>query len=218
VIITLAGPGRRAAGFVLDVLLFAVTLGAGWLAWSIWLWSSGRTPAKQILGMRVVDGISGEPVGWRRMALRQVVYAIGIAGLFGAATVGVGWAISAVFVLSPTRQALWDRLAFTTVARNGVPPSIPGSEAAADTVQLDPAPEEDTVMITPARVQEPSPTAAPTGTPIAAAPVETAIAAEPAGSPIAPEPTEAAIATEAAAAGAEKVRAAAKSASSEEAS
>ncbi|WP_169734252.1 RDD family protein [Hamadaea tsunoensis] len=141
-IIALAGPGRRAAGFFLDVLLFVVTLGVGWLIWSIWLWSSARTPGKQILRMRVVDGLTGEPVGWRRMALRQAVYGIGIAGLFGAATVGVGWAISAVFVLSPTRQALWDRLAFTTVALVPGPAANPATvanlaaEAAADTVPL----------------------------------------------------------------------------------
>lgn len=113
----LAGPGRRLAGFALELMLFALTLGVGWLAWSGYEWRHGRTPAKRLLGLRVVDAVSGEPAGLRAMALRQGVYGIGIVGLFGAVTLGLGWAIAAAFVLSPTRQAMWDRLAFTTVLR-----------------------------------------------------------------------------------------------------
>jgi hypothetical protein len=115
--LNLAGPGRRLIGFVLELGLFVVTLGIGWLAWSIVEWRHGRTPAKRLLRMRVVDAVSGEPVGPRVLALRQVVYALGIVGLFGAVTFGLGWAIAAAFVFSPTRQAMWDRLAFTTVLR-----------------------------------------------------------------------------------------------------
>lgn len=111
----LAGPGRRLLGFALEVLLFAVTLGVGWLIWSLYEWRRGRTPAKRLLRLRVVDAVSGEPAGLRVMALRQGVYGLGIVGLFGALTLGLGWAIAAAFVLSPTRQAMWDRLAFTTV-------------------------------------------------------------------------------------------------------
>lgn len=114
----LASPGRRLAGFALEVALFAVTLGVGWLAWSGYEWRHGRTPAKRLLGLRVVDAVSGEPAGPRVMALRQAVYCIGVVGLFGAVTLGLGWAIAAAFVLSPTRQAMWDRLAFTTVLRD----------------------------------------------------------------------------------------------------
>ncbi|NUT37173.1 MAG: hypothetical protein HOV79_29300 [Hamadaea sp.] len=111
----LAGPGRRFAGFLLEVVLCLVTLGVGWLAWSVAEWRHGRTPAKRILRLRVVDAVSAETAGWQTMALRQGAYAIGIVGLFGAVTLGLGWAVGAAFVLSPTRQAMWDRLAFTTV-------------------------------------------------------------------------------------------------------
>mgnify|MGYP003454464932 CR=1 FL=1 len=114
----LAGPGRRLIGFALELVLLVVTLGVGWLAWSGYEWRRGRTPAKRLLRMRVVDAVSGEPVGLPVMALRQGAYAIGIVGLFGAVTLGLGWAVAAAFVLSPTRQAMWDRLAFTTVLRD----------------------------------------------------------------------------------------------------
>jgi len=41
--------------------------------------------------------------------------------LFGAVTVGLGWAIGAVFVLSPSKQAMRDRLAFTAVVHEPSP-------------------------------------------------------------------------------------------------
>lgn len=113
----LAGPGRRLIGFALESLLFMLTLGLGWLVWSGYEWRRGCTPAKRLLRLRVVDAVSGEPVGLPVMALRQAAYGIGVVGLFGAATLGLGWALAAAFVFSPTRQTMWDRLAFTTVLR-----------------------------------------------------------------------------------------------------
>lgn len=128
--VPLAGLGRRFAGFGLELVLCVATLGVGWLGWSAYEWRFGRTPAKRLLGMTVVRPSTGEPVGWKAMALREVVYGIGIVGLFGAVTLGLGWAIGAAFVLSPSQQAMWDRLAFTTVVHR---PSAP--PAAADSAE-----------------------------------------------------------------------------------
>ena len=114
-VLPLAGLGRRLAGFALEALLFVLTLGVGWLGWSAYEWRFGRTPAKRLLRMTVVQTGTGQPAGWTAMALREVVYGIGIVGLFGAVTVGLGWAIGAAFALSPSKQAMWDRLAFTSV-------------------------------------------------------------------------------------------------------
>ena len=125
----LAGPGRRLAGFGLELVLCVATLGVGWLGWSAYEWRFGRTPAKRLLRMTVVDTATGEPAGWKAMALREAVYGIGIVGLFGAVTLGLGWAIGAAFVLSPSKQAMWDRLAFTAVVHT--PPS--GAEPAEST-------------------------------------------------------------------------------------
>ncbi len=44
-------PARRIS---LDTLLLIVTLGVGWLIWSIVVWGRGQSPGKQILGMRVL--------------------------------------------------------------------------------------------------------------------------------------------------------------------
>jgi len=59
----LAGLGRRLAGFALELALCAVTLGIGWLGWSAFEWRLGRTPAKRLLRMTVVDAATGEPAG-----------------------------------------------------------------------------------------------------------------------------------------------------------
>lgn len=117
----LAGLGRRLAGFALEAVLAVLTLGVGWLGWSAYEWRFGRTPAKRLLRMTVVDTATGQPAQWKTMALREVVYAIGIVGLFGAVTLGLGWAIGAAFALSPSKQAMWDRLAFTTVTHSPQP-------------------------------------------------------------------------------------------------
>lgn len=96
-------------------MLVVVTLGVGWLAWWVALLPSGRTPAKQVLKLRVVDAWSGAPVGWGRMLWREVGCKALIVGLFGAVTLGLGWALASVLVLTATRQALWDRIAGTGV-------------------------------------------------------------------------------------------------------
>lgn len=127
----LAGLWRRLAGFGLELVLFAVTLGVGWLGWSAYEWRFGRTPAKRLLRLTVVRPATGEPADWKTMALREVVYGIGIVGLFGAVTVGLGWAIGAAFVLSPSQQAMWDRLAFTTVIHGPAVVDEPAARSAA---------------------------------------------------------------------------------------
>ena len=112
----LATPGRRFVGFVLETVLFIGTFGIGWMVWSMIEWRDGRTPAKRLLrDLIVVDAWSGERVSWRRMAIRELGAKIGLVGLFGVATFGLGWAIAAALVLSETRAALWDRLAGTAV-------------------------------------------------------------------------------------------------------
>src|SRR6476659_3326284 len=49
----LSSAWRRLGGYLLEGVLFVVTLIVGWLIWSIIVWGRGETPAKQLLGMRV---------------------------------------------------------------------------------------------------------------------------------------------------------------------
>ena len=54
--------GKRFGGFLLDLLLLVVTLFIGYLIWSLCLYRGGRTPAKQLLGMRMIKTKDYRPV------------------------------------------------------------------------------------------------------------------------------------------------------------
>ena len=116
----LVEPGRRFVAAILEIVLFIGTFGIGWLVWSMIEWRRGRTPAKRLLrDLAVADAWSGERVNWQRMAVRELGAKIGLVGLFGVATFGLGWVIAAALVLSETRASLWDRLAGTIVVHPG---------------------------------------------------------------------------------------------------
>ena len=80
-----AGVGRVIAAYALAVLLFIVTLGAGYLIWSVVTWGQGQTPAQRILGLRCWHPETGHVAGRGQMALRQFT---GLA-LNGQALIGV---------------------------------------------------------------------------------------------------------------------------------
>jgi len=58
--------------YALAVLLFIVTLGAGYIAWSVVTWGQGQTPAQRIRGLRCWIPGTARVAGRKRMALRQV--------------------------------------------------------------------------------------------------------------------------------------------------
>ena len=62
---------HRLGGYFLDLALAILTLGVGWIIWSLFAWRNGQTPAKQILKMRVVAEESRENATWKHMAIRQ---------------------------------------------------------------------------------------------------------------------------------------------------
>ncbi|MDE2932267.1 MAG: RDD family protein [Chloroflexota bacterium] len=64
----LASQGRRLAGAVLDVGIFLLTLGIGWVIWYLIAVRRGQSPAKRLLGMRVIreDGAPAT-LGWSRL-------------------------------------------------------------------------------------------------------------------------------------------------------
>jgi len=68
----LADKGRAALGYVLAVLLFIVTLGIGYIIWSLVAWGRGQTPAQRLLGLRCWRPETGRPASRGQMALRQI--------------------------------------------------------------------------------------------------------------------------------------------------
>jgi RDD family len=71
--ISLASPLRRLGGYLMDGVLFVVTLGVGYLVWWVIALGRAQTPGKQVLGMKVLRLETIEPAGWGLMLLREVV-------------------------------------------------------------------------------------------------------------------------------------------------
>ena len=66
-----ASAQHRLGGYLLDIGLALLTLGIGWLIWSLVAWRNGQTPAKQILKLRVVAEENRTNATWGHMAIRQ---------------------------------------------------------------------------------------------------------------------------------------------------
>jgi uncharacterized RDD family membrane protein YckC len=106
----LTSKGKRFGAWLLELVLVIVTLGIGWVIWSIIIWGKGQTPAKSVLGMRVIKDTTMRPANRGDMALRELVgkMVLGFVPLYGI--------ISAFFVLlTDDATGLWDKIAHTHV-------------------------------------------------------------------------------------------------------
>jgi uncharacterized RDD family membrane protein YckC len=84
----LATRWRRFGGFLLEAVLFALTLGIGWLIWLYFTAQTSQTPAKRLLNMCVVMA-DGTPAPAGRVWLRDVVVEELIIG-------GAGWFLGGI--------------------------------------------------------------------------------------------------------------------------
>tara|TARA_B100000287_G_C20180451_1_gene601986 strand:+ start:151 stop:531 length:381 start_codon:yes stop_codon:yes gene_type:complete len=60
-------PWARLGAYILEILLYTVTFGIGWIIWALTLNGKGQTPAKKLLNHTVVDINTGQPLGLGRM-------------------------------------------------------------------------------------------------------------------------------------------------------
>jgi uncharacterized RDD family membrane protein YckC len=112
--VELAAVGRRIGAFFLAFPLFIVTLGIGYIAWGLIVWTDGQTPALQVLGMRCWRPETSSVPGFWWMALREII-GRWVEGLLGIITLGFS------FILMLTRrdrQCLHDLIAGTVVLRD----------------------------------------------------------------------------------------------------
>jgi len=61
-----------ARAWFLGLLLFGVTLGIGYVTWSLFAWGQGRTPAQRMLRLRCWLPESRRVAGRKQMARRQI--------------------------------------------------------------------------------------------------------------------------------------------------
>ncbi|HSH58253.1 MAG TPA: RDD family protein [Acidimicrobiales bacterium] len=109
--VRLSSVGKRFGGYVLESILIGVTLLIGWLVWSLIVWKDGQTPAKQMLGMRVLKLQTGTKATWGTMFVREIIGKTigGIAGFF---TFGI---LTFMLLWDRNNQEVWDKVAGSIV-------------------------------------------------------------------------------------------------------
>ena len=112
----LSTPGKRLGAVLLEIPLFIVTLGIGYVVWMIIAWTKAQSPAKQVLNMRVVKLDENRPANVGEMLLRELVGK----SLVGNATFGIGYVVGGIMVVTDdtNHQGLWDKIANTTVVED----------------------------------------------------------------------------------------------------
>ena len=63
--------GKRIEALALTPLLFVITLGFGWMVWSVFEWRNGRTPSYRLLRLHVVRLSDGQPIRLGRSIVRS---------------------------------------------------------------------------------------------------------------------------------------------------
>jgi uncharacterized RDD family membrane protein YckC len=111
----LVSPGGRFGAFLLEIVLAVVTLGIGYLIWSLITWSNGQTPGKQLLGQVVADAQTGAPADWSRMFMREFVIHGLLFGLLNTVTFGVFFVVDSLMVFGTDHRTLHDKMAGTVV-------------------------------------------------------------------------------------------------------
>ena len=113
---------RRLGARLLEIPLAIVTLGIGYLIWSLIVFSRGQTPAKQVLQMRVVRLEERRSANWGWTALREIVLVGVIGTLVDLIFTGLGllWILAnGISMLASSRkQALWDMMLKTVVVHD----------------------------------------------------------------------------------------------------
>ena len=111
-----AGLGRRVGAYILDIVLFFVTLIIGYIIWSLFTLSRGQTPGKQLVGIRVMRA-DGTRSDWGWTFLREFVIKTLVFGVLGdTLTSGIASIVDLVWAFfDKDRQTLHDKIMKTVV-------------------------------------------------------------------------------------------------------
>ncbi len=122
--------GKRLQALALTLLLFVVTLGIGWMVWSVFEWRHGRTPSYRVLKLHVVRLSDEQPIRTGKSIVRS-----GICCLLLVPTIVVSAVIGISFVFGASapdnlfrdpRRAPWDHFTSTKVTSEQAEPLVGG--------------------------------------------------------------------------------------------
>ena len=110
--VTAVSPWARLGAYVLEVLLMIFTLWVGWLIWAAMIAGTGQTPAKRLLGHRVIGAETLRPVGFGKMFWVRWLLAGIVAGFAITFTLGI---LLFMPFWDRRNQNLWDKVSNTYV-------------------------------------------------------------------------------------------------------
>lgn len=105
-------PWGRLGAYLLESILFTVTLGIGWLIWAATIAGTGQTPAKRLLKQRVIGADTLQPVGLGKMFFVRGIVAGFVAGLAIPLTLGI---LLFMPFWDKRNQNIWDKVSSTYV-------------------------------------------------------------------------------------------------------
>jgi uncharacterized RDD family membrane protein YckC len=109
---------HRLGALALDAALMILTLGIGWIIWSMIVWGEGQTPAKKILKLRTLNQTNGRSAGWGHMAIREflVPVTVSVASSVTGGIAGIAWiVVEIVFYFTKGQRTLRDYWVKTVV-------------------------------------------------------------------------------------------------------
>lgn len=113
--VTFASPWKRLAAYLLDAVLFVVTLYIGWLIWAAVIGGRGQTPGKKLLGLRVIRADNLAVCGLGRMFWARGVLAGLVASIAAVLTLGI---VLLMPFWDKRNQNLWDKISSTYVVND----------------------------------------------------------------------------------------------------
>lgn len=107
-----ANPWIRLGSYFLEVILMIVTLYIGWLIWGCMTASSGQTPAKRLLKLRVINANTLKSVGFGKMFWVRGILGGIVAQLAIVCTLGI---LLFMPFWDKRNQNIWDKVSGTYV-------------------------------------------------------------------------------------------------------
>ena len=109
---------HRLGAIVLDATLMIITLGIGWLIWSLIVWGEGQTPAKKIRKLRTINFTNGRPATWGHMGVREglIPITVSVASTITGGIAYIAWIIvEIVFYFTKNQRTFRDYWVKTAV-------------------------------------------------------------------------------------------------------
>jgi len=106
----LATPQSRLIAFLLDAVIFGLGFGVVWIIWFITLAEKGTTPGHHLMGQQVIDANTGQPLGWKRMVVREILIKGVLQWILGSFLFMANYIVDGVFILTSSQRTVHDLL------------------------------------------------------------------------------------------------------------